>query len=34
MVFVDFQKHYDSYIFTDNYLQEIVDSQCEVFYFA
>jgi hypothetical protein len=31
-VCIDFQNLYDSFIFTDNFLEEIVDSQLKVFY--
>jgi hypothetical protein len=32
MVYMDFQKHYDSSIFIIDFLEEMVDSQLEVFY--
>jgi hypothetical protein len=33
MVYVDFQKHYDSFIFNVDFFKEIIDS-LEVFYIA
>jgi hypothetical protein len=34
IVCVDFQKHYKSFCFIDDFLEEMVDSQLEVFYIA
>jgi hypothetical protein len=34
MVCMDFQKHYDSFIFITDFLKEIVDSQLKAFYIA
>jgi hypothetical protein len=34
MVYKDFQKHYESLIFIDDFLEEIVNSRVQVLYSA